>query len=150
MNELIKSKSLSKKDDAEKNKTLNIPLTEDTLTKCSPITSALPVELLFKIFVYVGERDLGSVASTCRVINTMVNDNAIWKELFKISFPEIILPGKTTNWRSELLWQKGAARRKARYSFNQMYGLCGRIPQKPDYFIMAPSYFEYVNFTGFM
>ena len=120
---------------------MEIQINEDNLTACCPLTSALPIELLFSIFIFVGERDLENVAATCRVMKTLINYNEIWRELYKLSFPRIALP-ITTNWRSELLWARGAARRKERYSFNQMYGLCGRIPQKPISFKKAPSYFE--------
>lgn len=119
-----------------------LQITEDTTTECSPFTASLPVEILFEIFVYVGERDLENVAATCRLMNKLVSYNEVWRQLFQLHFPELKMPTTILNWRSELIWARGAERRKARYSFNQMYGLCGRIPQKPVSFIEAPSYFH--------
>lgn len=109
---------------------------------CCPFTASLPVEILFEIFVYVGERDLENVAATCRIMNKLVSYNEVWRQLFQVYFPEMTIPTPVLNWRSELIWARGAERRKARYSFNQMYGLCGRIPQKPITFLEAPTYFH--------
>ena len=119
-----------------------LQITENTMTKSCPFTASLPVEILFEIFVYVGERDLENVAATCRFMNKLVSYNEVWRQLFQLHFPELKMPTTILNWRSELIWACGAERRKARYSFNQMYGLCGRIPQKPVSFIKAPSYFH--------
>jgi hypothetical protein len=109
---------------------------------CCPFTASLPVEIMFNIFVYVGEHDLENVAATCRLMNKFVSYNEVWRQLFQVYFPELKMPSTILNWRSELIWAKGAERRKARYSFNQMYGLCGRIPQKPVSFPEAPFYFH--------
>ncbi len=117
-------------------------ITEDTMSICCPFTALLPVEILFEIFVYVGERDLENVAATCRIMNKLVSYNEVWRQLFQVYFPEMTIPTPVLNWRSELIWARGAERRKARYSFNQMYGLCGRIPQKPITFVEAPTYFH--------
>ena len=119
-----------------------LQITEDTMTKSCPFTASLPVEILFEIFVYVGEHELENVAETCRFMNKLVSYNEVWRQLFQLHFPELKMPTTILNWRSELIWACGAERRKARYSFNQMYGLCGRIPQKPVSFIEAPSYFH--------
>ena len=119
-----------------------LEITEDTMTACCPFTALLPVEILFNIFVYVGEHELENVAATCRLMNKLVSYNEVWRQLFQLHFPELKMPTTILNWRSELIWACGAERRKARYSFNQMYGLCGRIPQKPVSFIEAPSYFH--------
>ena len=119
-----------------------LQITEDTMTKSCPFTASLPVEILFEIFVYVGEHELENVAATCRLMNKLVSYNEVWRQLFQLHFPELKMPTTILNWRSELIWACGAERRKARYSFNQMYGLCGRIPQKPVSFIKAPSYFH--------
>jgi hypothetical protein len=100
----------------------------------SIFTALLPVEILFEIFVYVGERDLENVAATCRIMNKLVSYNEVWRQLFQIHFPELTMPTTVLNWRSELIWARGAERRKARYSFNQMYGLCGRRRKKAYYF----------------
>jgi len=119
-----------------------LQITEDAMTSCCPFTASLPVEILFEIFVYVGEHELENVAATCRLMNKLVSYNEVWRQLFQLHFPELKMPTTILNWRSELIWACGAERRKARYSFNQMYGLCGRIPQKPVSFIEAPSYFH--------
>ena len=119
-----------------------LQITENTMTECSPFTASLPVEILFHIFVYVGEHELENVAATCRLMNKLVSYNEVWRQLFQLHFPELKMPTTILNWRSELIWARGSERRKARYSFNQMYGLCGRIPQKPVSFIKAPSYFH--------
>ena len=120
---------------------MTLEINEYNMNDCCPLTASLPVEILFNIFIYVGERDLENVARTCRIFNTLVKYNEVWKQLFNIAFPRIIMPITTSNWRAELIWMRGAERRKARYRFNQMYGLCGRIPQKPDSFPNAPYYF---------
>lgn len=119
-----------------------LEITKDIVKECCPFTASLPVEILFEIFIYVGERDLENVATTCRLMNKLVSYNEVWRQLFQLHFPELKMPTTILNWRSELIWARGAERRKARYSFNQMYGLCGRIPQKPVSFIEAPSYFH--------
>ena len=118
-----------------------LQITEDTMITYCPFTASLPIEILFEIFVYIGEHELENVAATCRLMNKLVSYNEVWRQLFQLHFPELKMPTTILNWRSELLWARGAERRKVRYSFNQMYGLCGRIPQKPVSFSEAPSYF---------
>ena len=74
-------------------------------------------------------------------MNKLVNYNDVWRQLFKIYFPNLKIPNTISNWKAELLWTIRAERQKARYSFNQMYGLCGRIPQKPESFPESDTYF---------
>ena len=118
-----------------------IQITEKTMSECSPLTASLPVEILFDIFIYVGKTDLQNVAATSSIMNKLVNYNEVWRGLFRVYFPNLKIPNTVSNWKAELLWTIRAERQKARYSFNQMYGLCGRIPQKPESFPESDTYF---------
>ena len=75
-------------------------ITEDTMSIFCPFTASLPVEILFEIFVYVGERDLENVAATCRLMNKLVSYNEVWRQLFQIHFPELAIPTAVLDQRT--------------------------------------------------